>query len=463
MAKKKFYAVKYADNTGLIFTDFDEYKKGIKGHSMSSSKGFKMLEQAVLWLSGRPYRIIDNKREKRIENLPKPVTVRRHKKYYAVARGRSVGVIGSEEAYKKSVQGYKHAKSKGGFRSIEEAQLWLKLNGISVPNQKGIYAVAKGYHTGIFTSLNTYEKNVNGYPGAKGKKDFKNKKEAQIWLNAQKNKKKYYVVIKGKRPGIYTDIKKYNRNISGLSDVKAKGGFKSRARAEQWLKESKPKKEYFAIVVGKRRGIYIDRKKYLKNLQGVQNSWGKDGFRTKEEAKKWLLERTEFIKKYENNIHKEIIIAYESRSLPVIYTDGSYMPNRQQYSSAVVICEKNGSVTTFAKSNKSDKNNIWGEIEALYYALKIVVGLYGFKEFILVYDYDDLEKIARGILKINSVDRSLQEKIVELIDENNLSIHFLNVKSHTGIVGNSLADKIAKDVSIYLEKFEQIRDINKLI
>lgn len=77
---------------------------------MSSSKGFKMLEQAVLWLSGRPYRIIDNKREKRIENLPKPVTVRRHKKYYAVARGRSVGVIGSEEAYKKSVQGYKHAQ-----------------------------------------------------------------------------------------------------------------------------------------------------------------------------------------------------------------------------------------------------------------------------------------------------------------------------------------------------------------
>ena len=42
MAKKKFYAVKYADNTGLIFTDFDEYKKGIKGHSMSSSKGFKI-------------------------------------------------------------------------------------------------------------------------------------------------------------------------------------------------------------------------------------------------------------------------------------------------------------------------------------------------------------------------------------------------------------------------------------
>ncbi|EMF0421398.1 ribonuclease H family protein [Enterococcus hirae] len=282
-------------------------------------------------------------------------------------------------------------------------------------------------------------------------------------MNAQKNKKKYYVVVKGKRPGIYTDIKKYNRNISGLSDVKAKGGFKSRARAEQWLKESKPKKEYFAIVVGKRRGIYIDRKKYLKNLQGVQNSWGKDGFRTKEEAKKWLLERTEFIKKYENNIHKEIIIAYESRALPVIYTDGSYMSNRQQCSSAVVICEKNGAVTTFAKSNKSDKNNIWGEIEALYYALKIVVGLYGFKEFILVYDYDDLEKIARGILKINSVDRSLQEKIVELIDENNLSIHFFNVKSHTGIVGNSLADKIAKDVSICLEKFEQVRDINKLI
>ncbi|HIB1875410.1 TPA: viroplasmin family protein [Enterococcus faecium] len=463
MGKNKFYAVKYADNTGLIFTNFDEYKKGIKGHSMSSSKGFKMLEQAVLWLSGRPYKIIDNKKEVKFEKLPKPVIAKRNKKYYAVARGRTVGVIESKEAYKKSVQGYRRAKSKGGFRSIEEAQLWLKINGISVPNQKGIYAVAKGYHTGIFTSLNTYEKNINGYPGAKGKKDFKDKKEAQIWLDAQKIKKKYYVVVKGRRPGIYTDIKKYNRSISGLSDVKAKGGFKSRERAEQWRKEARPKKEYFAIAIGKRRGIYVDRKKYLKNLQGVRNSWGKDGFRTREEARNWLLERLEFIKKYENNIHKEVIIAYESRELPVIYTDGSYMPGQQQYSSAVVICEKNGTIATFAKANKSNKNNIFGEIEAFYYALKIVTDLYDFKEFILVYDFDELERIARGILTIKTVDQSLQEKIVELINENNLRIHFLNVKSHTGIVGNSVADKIAKDISIYLEKFEQIRDIKNLI
>lgn len=47
--------------------------------------------------------------------------------------------------------------------------------------------------------------------------------------------------------------------------------------------------------------------------------------------------------------------------------------------------------------------------------------------------------------------------------EDSFNSHILNVKSHTGIVGNSLADKIAKDVSICLEKFEQIRDINKLI
>lgn len=81
----------------------------------------------------------------------------------------------------------------------------------------------------------------------------------------------------------------------------------------------------------------------------------------------------------------------------------------------------------------------------------------------MVYDFDELEKIARGILKIKSVDKSLQEKIVELIDENNLRIHFLNVKAHTGVVGNSLADKIAKDVGKYLDKFEQIRDIKSLI
>ncbi|EPI02844.1 hypothetical protein D920_00327, partial [Enterococcus faecalis 13-SD-W-01] len=285
MVKKNFYAVKYENNTGLIFTDYEEYRRGIKGCSNSSSKGFKKLDGARQWLEGRPYAIVEENEQVKPEILS-VLKNKKGKKYYAVARGRTVGVFDNNEDFQKSVEGYKAARATGGFESRKEAQRWLTKNGISLKNKTGIYVVAKGHNTGIFTKLHTYEKNMLGYPNAKGKKDFKNRKEALDWLNSEKFKKRYYVVAKGKRRGIYTDINKYKKYISGLSNVVCKGGFKTREKAQQWLKKvTFNQKEYFAIAIGKRKGIYIDRKKYLSNLEGVRNSWGKDGFKTKEEAK----------------------------------------------------------------------------------------------------------------------------------------------------------------------------------
>ncbi|EPI05385.1 ribonuclease HI, partial [Enterococcus faecalis 13-SD-W-01] len=178
--------------------------------------------------------------------------------------------------------------------------------------------------------------------------------------------------------------------------------------------------------------------------------------------KKWLDERRKFIDKHKDHLYKETIIAYESQKLPVVYTDGSYLPNKNQYSSSVVICEEWGSIATFAKSNKKNRNNIVGELEALLYALKLVVGLYDFKEFIVVYDFDQLEQVARNVLKIKGVQLALQNEIVQLIDENKLGIHFLNVKSHTGVVGNSVADAIAKDINKHLGQFDLLRDLTFL-
>lgn len=54
----------------------------------------------------------------------------------------------------------------------------------------------------------------------------------------------------------------------------------------------------------------------------------------------------------------------------------------------------------------------------------------------------------------------MQREIVELIKKNDLDIHFLNVKSHTGIVGNSVADRIAKDISNHLNKLDLLRDLS---
>lgn len=86
-------------------------------------------------------------------------------------------------------------------------------------------------------------------------------------------------------------------------------------------------------------------------------------------------------------------------------------------------------------------------------------------------NYDDYQNGIKGFSNssskgfnrvIKSVPISLQREIVELIKDNELDIHFLNVKSHTGIVGNSVADRIAKDISNHLNKLDLLRDLSFL-
>ncbi|MGG5318558.1 viroplasmin family protein [Enterococcus sp. AZ072] len=356
MSKNNYYSVKYTDNTGRIFTNFDDYQAGIKGHSGSSSRGFRQLADAEEWLAGRSYKLVK-----------------------------------------------------------------------------------------------TTEPNL--IKQSKVEKSTDKKKSPK--------KTRYYVVAKGKRRGIYTDITKYQKYSSSSKDMIAKGGFKNKEQAKKWLERvTKNQKKYHAIVIGKRAGIYTDKKKFDNNLKGIKNSWGKDNFKSREDAQKWFDERTAFIRKYKNSLYKEVIVAYESKSLPVIYVDGSYFPHRKRYSSSVVICEKSSTIATFAKAEVSKKNNIDGEVEALLFALKLVIGLYEFKEFILVYDFDDLEKVARNQMKIRGVTTAVQEQIVENIDTYELNIHFLNVKSHNGIIGNIVADKIARNIIDSLDDFDSLRTFN---
>lgn len=399
MSKKQYYSVKYADNTGRIFTNFEQYKRGTKGYSGSSSRGFKTLKAAIKWLDGIPYKI--NESDATLITEDTKVTEETVKtedskgtKYFAVARGRHVGIIKDKKIFNDSITGYKKAIYNSSCNTKKQAERWLRKKGITPNNEKGVYAVYKGHKSGVFTNLHTYEKNMIDYPGAIGKAGFENKQQARKWLDdAKKNQKKYHV-----------------------------------------------------IVVGKRKGIYTDKKKFDNNLDGIKNSWRKDGFKSREDAQKWFDERTAFISKYKNNLYKEVIIAYESKRLPVIYIDGSYFHRRKQYSSSVVICEKDGSISTFAKLGMGNKNNIDGEIEALLFALKLVVGLYDFREFILVYDFDNLEKVARNQMKIKGISHKVQDQIFKIIKTSELDIHFLNVKAHTGIIGNTVADKIARDI-----------------
>ena len=387
MAKKRFYAVKYADGTGRFVNKFEDYIKAIRNYSGCSSKGFNDLDKAKAWLDG------NTEIDLSIAESDKGNTLNEGS-YFAIANGRYVGITKSEKKFLSSVTNYPRARSKAGFPSKRAAITWLKDQGITPRNKKGIYSIAVGSRTGVFTNLNTFEKNMYGFPNALGKGGFETKKEAFEWLE---NHKSAPIV----------------------------------------------EKEFFGIAFGKRTGVFSKEETYLKNIQEENDSWAKRGFKTKEDAKEWVQLRREFarIGKDPLGVNKLKYL----KELPVVYIDGSYYPKEKSYGSSVVICQKNGSMATFSCSEHRSASSTFAEVVALRYSIQLMIHLYHDKEFILVYDHENLDRMAKGETRIKSISKKLQESIVNEIKGNQLKIHFFKVKSHAGFTGNNLADKLAKE------------------
>ena len=384
MVKKKFYAVKYVDGPGVIIDDYDDYLKARKGYSGCSNRVFKKLADAKDWLDGNYTLLLgDSKYE-------------RQTLYFAVANDRYIGITTSEKKYLKLMENHPQSKGKAGFKSEAEALAWLTKQGISKVNKKGIYAVVRGWRTGVFNYLHTYEKNIHAYPNALGKGGFQSKAEAQEWV-------------------------RINRKTS-----------------------VKPK-EYFGIAFGRRSGVFTKEETYLKNIEGQRLYWARRGFQTKEETRKWVDIRRDFIMNEKNQSLVEANISCEMGQMPIVYIDGSYYPKENKYGASVVIYKSDGELSTFSHSKECDASNTLAEIEALSYCVKLMAHVYEIKEFILVYDYENLNRIALGEIQIKSISKKLQENIVQEIAKHQLTIHFLKIKSHSGYNGNSIADKLARD------------------
>ena len=85
----------------------------------------------------------------------------------------------SEEEYKRAVKIHgKHILK--GFYSYYDADLWLK-NPEAIPQKRCFYAVKAGYRPGVYQNVEDYNAQVKGYVGALGKA-FYTEKAAQLWI-----------------------------------------------------------------------------------------------------------------------------------------------------------------------------------------------------------------------------------------------------------------------------------------
>ena len=109
---------------------------------------------------------------------------------------------------------------------------------------KKIYAVAEGYHTGIFSTWEDCKREINGYSGARFKR-FGMKEAAKKWLaeNISDNKEgnikapsKYYAVAVGRQVGVFSTWEECKSSVDGYSRARHKS-FTNEQDAYAWLEK----------------------------------------------------------------------------------------------------------------------------------------------------------------------------------------------------------------------------------
>lgn len=104
-----------------------------------------------------------------------------------------------------------------------------------------IYAVRVGNAPGIYYDIGEYEAQLNGFPGAEGRK-FKTVAEARRWLAGEEiDKKGIYAVRRGRTPGIYYSLSDCDAQVRGFEGAECKK-FSDVEAAERYLNKRRKKK-----------------------------------------------------------------------------------------------------------------------------------------------------------------------------------------------------------------------------
>ena len=137
-----------------------------------------------------------------------------------------------------------------------------------------------------------------------------------------------------------------------------------------------------------------------------------------------------------------------------IYIDGSYNPNNQLYGSGVAHYY-NGELIAWKNFCGDDKDvaklrNVSGELRASMFALKYIAE-HMLTNVVIYYDYEGIAKWLSGKWKCKNPYTQMYKEfatniIKEMVaQEKDSSVVFKKVSAHTGIEGNELVDKLAKE------------------
>lgn len=194
------------------------------------------------------------------------------------------------------------------------------------------------------------------------------------------------------------------------------------------------KQKFYAVKKGFNTGIFYDWNTCKKNIQGYSGAVYKSFF-SLEEANSFLQNKTVNIKEEDLD---NVIVAY---------VDGSFNNITMEYGSGIVILKNKKIIEEFSiKGTNKDSvsmRNVAGEIEAAMFAMEYCVKN-KYKNLVLYYDYEGVEKWCTGIWKANKKGTQQYKSSYDLIKDK-LNVFFKKVKAHSGDKYNDIADKLAKN------------------
>lgn len=197
------------------------------------------------------------------------------------------------------------------------------------------------------------------------------------------------------------------------------------------------KKKYYAVLQGRKPGIYQTWNECKEQVQGYKNAIFK-GFQTKEEAEEFLTDKK--IQR-SSSVYSPLP---ELKPELIAYVDGSYYNSTYSYGCVIFDGKE---MKEFSKSYQNGKDaemhNVAGELEGAKKAID-----YAIKEnaasIDIYYDYQGIESWANGFWKTNKPATKAYAAYVKEARKR-LEIRFHKVKGHSGDIWNEKADQLAKE------------------
>ena len=202
-------------------------------------------------------------------------------------------------------------------------------------------------------------------------------------------------------------------------------------------------KKVYAVKNGRTLGIFDTWDDCQESVKGYSGAEFKS-FKTREEAIAYLQDVPATVPDIPPTA--EIVSPETSSAVGIAYVDGSYNKDTQRVGSACVLTVGEESHTyTNSFYDEYGMRNVSGEIDAAEIAIRKAIEA-GLTKVIIYHDYLGISAWANGNWKCNK-PKTKEYALTVAALRKDIEVEFHHVKGHSGVEGNELVDRLAKEAA----------------